>query len=335
MSLASVLLEGAPIMGMMSNDEMSKYNYDDGYITIYHESTFDLVDVFKSCFYEPEQVSLMAAHEGTSVQESYEYREIMENVITDAFERIKVWLKSLWAKVKAFIANIISKLNVFHKDNADFVEAFNKKSTGNLNLSGFKYSMFTYTNIDEFEDHLQNNIDKTMDSYDSLVDGKLKAGDSSTEAQNDLANMLDKAKETFIKNVTGASDVNDASDALYSYFRSGARPGDKKPEISVSSLDTYLSVLKSAKNAKDMAKYAKTIDNKFNNVMNGIKKAQKDHKDDNVTVLLLKKHCSAINELMYKTNSFITTWRTAATERSSAYRSLCNAALSYSKRKRK
>lgn len=332
MSLASVLLEGAPIMGMMSNDEMSKYNYDDGYITIYHESTFELVDVFRSCFYEPEQVALMAAHEGTSVQESYEYREIMENVITDAFDRLKAWLKSLWTKVKAFIANIVSKFNIMHKDDAKFVQDFNDKLNGKLNLSGFKYNMYTYTNIDEFENHLQSNVDKTMDTFDSLTDSKLKSGESSIEAQNDLGNMLTKAKETFIKNVTGASDVNDASDALYAYFRSGARPGSNKPEISVSSLDNYLSVLKSAKNAKDMDKYAKDIDNKFNNAMNAIKKAQKDNKSDNTIVVLLKKHCSAINELMLKTNSFITTWRTVTSERSSAYRSLCNAALAYSKR---
>lgn len=334
MSLATALMEGTSLLGM-SNADMARYNCDDGHRAIYAETAYELADVFESTWYASEQVEFQAMYEGTTVAESWEYTELMENIITNGFERIAAALKALWNKIKAFFANIKSHFVTITRDNATFVEKFNNQIAGEkLNLAGFTYNMYNYTALEDFQSLMDTSKSKAFDACENEVHAKIASTDLSIEDQNSLKDSLERIKLKFLKDVTGTDDETECNDKLWSSFRGGARPGDKKPGISISSLDTYLAVLKSARTVKEMDEFAKNVDKDFKKKIGEVKAKEKEAKkngNSQSAITTLKNESQMINKICGKANQFISIWRNACIQRNSDYRNLCHAAYAYSR----
>ena len=336
MSLSRVLFEGASVLGM-SDEDMARYNYADGHREIYTETAMDLRDIFEDTYYAAEQVELAAIHDGTTVEESYEYQEIMEGLISDGFEKISDALKKLWQKILAFFSNIQAKLLSHVKDNEKFVDKFTKMSNGKLNLAGFKYKTWTFTNIDDFESLMDGARVKAINNVDKEVNAKLGVESPSLDDQRDLTDALARITATFIKDITGTDNEEDAGDAMWSHFHNGAKRSDNKEEVAISSLDSYLSTLKSSKSVKDVDAFKKATDKAFKSAKATIKEQQvaaKNSTDNSARLSILRSELNSINTISMKANSFISIWRRAVEERASSYRSMCAAAFVYSNRRK-
>lgn len=336
MSLASVLFESA--YPSMTSEDIGRYNYADGHRAIYAETAMELRDVFEATFYASNQVELQAIHEGTSVDESYEYQEVMENIITNGFQRLTEVAKRLWGKIVEFFIQIKNKLLTMTRDNEKFVEKFNDLLKGKtLNLAGFKYMTYVYTNLDDFESLLTSSRISVVNDINKEVNAKCKSDSLTPDEQNDLGNALDRAYKKFLKDMTGTDDESDVHDAMYAHFRSGARPGDDKTQVAVTSLDPYLNAIKSSKSVKAMDAFKKSVDTEFTNLVKAIKTQEKDCKQNgsSTSVLdVLRKQVKQINKIHSKANSFISIWRQATQERVGTYRNLCHAAVAYSGRRK-
>lgn len=339
MSLANVLLESAsPASLGMTSEDIGRYNYADGHRAIYAETAMELRDVFESTFYVSNQVEFQAIYEGTSVDESYEYQQIMEGIFTSGFQKLAEVVKRLWAKIVAFFAQIKSKFLTMTRDNEKFVEKFNRMIKGkSLNLAGFRYNVYTYTNIDDFESLLRNSKLTAVTKISNEVVAKSAQPEISTQELDTLGESFETAINNFYKQVTGTEDEHDINDALWSHFRGGAKLGDDKPSVGISSLDEYLKTIKSSKSLKDMDTFKKDVDKEFSDLIKTIKDDEKKAKGDGTTgdlINIYRKEIKTINKLHSKANTFISIWRTASMERVSAYRNICHAAVAYGTRRK-
>ena len=118
MSLARTLMNNS-YSGDATLINPAKYSANVGASVIAMESIEELHDIFME-EYNYEQADLAALNEGVLLEGS-QYEAVAEVATNGVFDKVKMFFKKLWEKVKAFFHNIVRFFDSLFKSGKEFV----------------------------------------------------------------------------------------------------------------------------------------------------------------------------------------------------------------------
>ena len=266
-----------------------------------------------------------------------EWEKTFEAQTQNIFQRMVNMLKNLWGKIKSFFENVGRSFMALVMSGKSFAEKY-EKDLLKLNLSGFKYEMFKYTNIDNkpigeivfkvADEVIKSQIGNVTASSEEEYDKKIE------EIQQKRADIVATVRGKYVDK--GQLEPNEYASALYAYFRGGAINSKDTVTTNVD-IKSIINVLKNDKIVKDIKKAINSCNNSFNKAINEIKDVERlvnsDNKDDKKLtgklVTVLNKKISIYNETRSVALTFFRAWRNAVHERERVYKSVCLAAFRY------
>ncbi len=299
-----------------------------------------------------------------------QFEVVRENMVKDAWKKIKEMLSKLWGKIKSFYESVKRFFVGLFASGKKFVEKYEKQLL-KLDLSGYKYTMFNYTISNQKVNNAQNVIDEligntasTINNYDNIGGDKVIE-----EIKEQLEKNLQVARAEIV-NASGNFESDEFRDLLFRHFRDGAKDPEEisvdiKNIIKVLKDSTYLSSIESSKN---------TSDKWFSNALKDIGKFEKEAKKnvksediqenesiqytkhtntfkvggnkqktflyndshekalgENLFLNMSREYASAVSKLQSDYNLFISAWKDAYKEMTSVYKKVCVSAFRYKK----
>lgn len=324
------------------------YGHEEGSFAIAMESAQELYQIFRESTYEAEQEELKALNEGV-VLEGSQYEVVKENAIKKGFNKIVEFLKKLWAKVKAFFANVVKFLDGIFKSGKDFATKYEKDllALGNK-LDGFEYKMYKYnhTQIDapaKDMDSLGEILMNEVESEIKNIKGGIDTASNGPSEKDDYGSLVKRVKDSsdeaikgFRKGLLGVTDEEDQSEAIFKTFRNGAINETDKADIKVD-IRTIIKILKDSKPDNFSSSQSK-VDGAYKKAINFIetkaKEAEKlDGKQNSAMGEMLRVMSSSISAQQTILNACINGGKTAFSERATVYKQVCLAAFRYKKDK--
>ena len=357
MSLANTLLNGG-MVGSISVDA-SKYSHSTGASRIAMESVAELHDIFMESFYNPEQAELAAATEGVALEGS-QYEAVAEAAVSNAFAKIKEFVKKLWEKVKAFFHNVKRYMDAIFMSGADFVKKYAQDIRNVGPLKDFEFKMFKYddTKIDstgsipEAEEMMNTLIGDAEGGIKNLIDAADLEEKDAAKANAEIADTMeeirknldsDNVRKTVVKEMSGGkcTDPDNFDEYLFGIFRNGATDTEDKAEIEIKSIAPYADILKeTGKLAANLDKGAKRVDAGYAKAIKMIdsaenKLARKSTKVSGNLAEVLRMYSSALSIEQNYANKLLNAWKTVVKERDTAYKAVIMAAFAHAKKQKK
>ena len=354
MSLANTLLNGGAY-GVDVTIEASKYSHSAGATRIAMESVAELHDIFMESFYNTNQAELAAATEGVALEGS-QYEAVHEAAISNAFAKIKDFMKKLWAKVKAFFHNVKRYMDAMFKSGSEFVKKYAQDIRNIGTLKDFEYKMYKYDNkkIDTVDAMVDTNwMDKGIDACKATIYkiAELSAEESKEEHDRILGQSMSEIRKTLDRdNVTKdvvmlisdskCKDPDEFDEWLFGSFRSGATGADDKEDISITNVSEFVSVLNdSSKLGGKLDKISKNIDNGYGKAIKAVDKAESDAAKAGKGSANIAEVCRLLSSMLSirqtHYNKLMNAWKAVAKERDTAYKSMIMAAFAHAKKQKK
>lgn len=273
----------------------------------------------------------------------------MEGLAGNAWEGIKKFFSNLAGKFKAFFASVIRFFNGFIKSGKDFATKY-EKELRRLTLSGYKVKLYKYDESKLKANEAAGFLTKAESTLKSLlVDAPESASADTLKAaiekiQEKKEDVMDELRGEYTSG--GSIKSSEYSEALFGHFRSGAKGESDKEEVSVE-IGTIITTLKDEEPLK-AAQAADTASNKaFQEKITKVGKMEKAANDaigkkgnsegeNNTKAYLVSyahKEAGLFSEACTVAMQFFTAWKTAITERESAYKSVCTSAFRYKEKK--
>lgn len=342
--------------------DTAKYGHDSA-ATIAMESAAELYDIFRSGFYASEQAELGAVSEGV-VLESSEYGAVMEGAIKDGISKISQFLKNLWAKVKAFFAEVRKFIDSIVMSGKDFAKKYEVELKKLTNLKDFEYKMYKYDNsfidtecpkeIQTIIDSAFNEVENSLDTIIGQVEGQSResvTGNDQDGAQDttdysdkikDFKKLVEDSYKSSIKGIIGTDDEDEVAKKIFAKFRNGAE-GEADKEDVKPDVNEIISILKDAKSTAKIDELIRKSDAQYSKAIKLVdgwaNKADKmtgvNVKTGSAIAELLRVYSSSISKMQTFTNSMNTAWKSVISERNNAYKSCLMAAMSYDKKESK
>ena len=345
MSLARTLMNGGNIEEVTV--ESARYGHADGASIIAMESVEELHDIFLES-YNYEQADIAAMTEGVALEGS-QYEAVAEAAIKNALTKVKEFFQKLWAKVKAFFANVRRYFDAIFMSGKDFVKKY-QKIIDKIDLEDFSYTMYTYNDgaIDNFYSKYPD-IDKAaedcLDTFATVVvdfakDSEGKDLGPKDEAFEKSIAEIKKATEddAVAKEFYGVSSADDLDEFLFKKYRKDVDKEER--DLKESDISAFAKVLTDSKAIANLDKcqaqsdkmYAKAI----KMMTDAEKKADKAKGGLATQVSRMASACAShISKCQTFANKDINAWKSAVKSRDAEYKAAINAAMSASKKKSK
>lgn len=320
--LASMLLESAGAFGV-PNSYLSKYDHEHGAALIAMESAEDMRDLFETCFIQFEQAEVIAHVNGDSV-----VTEGFFDAIKSGFEKIKEKVKQLWEKVKAFFHNVRRFFDGLFMNGKDFATKY-EKELKKLNLRGYKYHMYDYSNLDKMLDLVQKGYVKVMASIVGAITNEIEYTEDMFKQKFDEDKIVDLQIKSYGLN---ANDEEDLREEVWCFCRGVNSYGDEPDEMNVDISDVVNTLKNSGKAMTALDSAQKASDKVFKQVISGIDKfANKVEKDNpkSDSVKNARVVTSALSKCQSIDNSVWTVIKTAKSEQLKVYKSVCVKAFKF------
>ncbi len=273
-----------------------------------------------------------------------EYNTVTEASVSNVWQRIKDFFARMLGKLKAFFGSVIRAFDAMFKSGKNFATKY-EKDLNSLDLSGFKYKMFKYTNLNG------SKASDFLSIADKLIDSKMSSPGNTAEAIVDSLEKFDDQKEEMFDSLRGSYcgggnlDRDEYTEALYSNFRDGAKDSEDKEEVSINIRDIIATLkddkpLKEAEAAltdceqvfkKQISEISK-LEREFQKSADNTKTGDSDRARSQKLVLVAQKQSSAFSEAKTIALEYFRAWKAAVTARNSEYKSVCVAAFRYKKK---
>jgi hypothetical protein len=190
----------------------------------------------------------------------------------NAWESIKKFFSNLWGKLRAFFDSVVRSLDALFKSGEAFAKKYESKAAA-LKLSGFKYEMYRYSNLDDYsiDVDVQGEAQKAFNAIAAVNDSV--TNDNADEVRSQVQ-TLRSYKEDALQRIRGAAigsssavSAEQYKKGLHDYFRGGG----EKAEIAVN-IDHILTTLKNTKAKAEAIKVKKAVDSEFSDVIKKINK---------------------------------------------------------------
>lgn len=342
----SKITETAPVF-----EGYTEENYGD--ILALEESYEDYVSIIEA-MYKLEAAELNYIQKVAQVTENYdlsesereesldniedEWGEAFEAANQNIFQSVINYLKNLWGRITSFFVNVGRSFLALFLSGKTFAERY-ENDLKNANLSGFKYEMFDYTNmeISSAGENLFKIADGTIKRFIGNIPDTEEALDKHIEKiQENRANIIATIRGEYVGK--GALESGEFNKALYAIFRGGAINEADKRDISVN-IKEIISILKDDQKVKNIKKATKACNVAFDKKIKEIKDAEnkykkasnneKDKRTASKIISAMNKEISIFNESRGIAMTMFRAWRTAVQERDRVYKSVCLAALRY------
>lgn len=283
-------------------------------------------------------------------QREAEFEAVTEAAVGNAWAKIKAFFTKLWGKIKAFFKSIVAQFDAIFKNSENFI----KKYEGDLkrvDLTGFKFKMYDYTNIDaakfmelDVSKEAKEMLDKAHAGLGIKSEDQVKALDGLiTKIRENKSDLLD----SYRGDVVGQSSLSAAQfeQHLFGLFRNGADGKGDLEEKSVNITDV-VAALKNTEGKKKADEFAKKTDTEFSNIIKklgemeaGLAKKGVENRENysasrNAKMIegtrVFSSLFSAQKDIQL---AVFRAWKTAYTERNSAYKHLVATALRYKPKK--
>lgn len=272
----------------------------------------------------------------------------MEGAFGNAIDRIKKFFADLWGKITAYFKSLVKYFDYLFKNAKDFATKYEKQlrdKDGKGDLSGFEFSLYTYTNLDE---------GSNKDIYNRVLSSG--AGSNYVKSANshnldqlkDITQRLTSKKEDIMDDARGkllkksSVDSGDFAKELFGFFRNGAESASDKEKKSINSISEFINVLKTSNPTKVVEDNKKATDKIFKEQIDNVEKVRKDISKgydgaENKELAMAKiqylnKAASYMSMIQGLCSSYFNAWKSAINERNSEYKSLLLAALRYKKK---
>lgn len=246
---------------------------------------------------------------------------VVENALKNIWDKIVSALKSLWEKLKGYFKTALKYFDAMFLSAKNFAEKY-ENELRNIDLHGFKHEMFEYT-ID-FND-MGKMCDKVSAYFEVPLDG--------TRHKDDLREVLRKSYTA----INGTSNSEAFERAIYKSLRNNK---DTKREITPD-VSSYIKTLKDSDH-KELVKEAESVlDETIKEAMEEIEDQRKEYEagqdgesDDEkskrinniANAKLIHRYAVESKNLIMKV---FNAYKSALSERDSAYKSCIAAALHY------
>lgn len=351
------------------------YGVGNGLILAYQELQMDdlivreamghLNDIGMGLVYAIEQVNQLG-HNVTDEQlgKIDGFIEVYEAENKNVWNRIIEGLKKIWARVTGFFKGIARMFENRFKEASKFA-ADHEKDISGLNLSGWTYKGFEYTNLDDVSKHTDSSaIDKLFDAtiQEITSSGNLlkNGGEDAKKAVQKMRAMREQITERSSAEVEryrgslvggGSLSTEQYRAKLFSHFRNGATNRDSKKDISTSPSD-MIAALKDTGAKKSTSEAIGKMDKSYGEQVRkvqavgkqvqGIKikrgettgsgevnsgNVQVDAAGKTYGADLVRSTISLTNELRSVQSQYFNAWKDAFVERESAYKSAINSAI--------
>ena len=288
-----------------------------------------------------------------------QYEAVTESMVKNAYQKIKEFFSKLWGKIKAFFESVARYFNSLFKSSKEFATRY-EPELKELDLSGFKYKMHEYTNLDDVDKKVTDRKAKIEEVF-----AKLKAVDGSEEKIEELKKKIDDLRENkdenaakmrgeYVKKEGMRLTQEEYAEVLYAYFRNGATSDDDMEEQPVE-IEHILTVLKDTKAKKEVEDFAKKNNEEFSRIIREISEIERklatakekdgsytvSHSDNEASVPakasslaleLLRLSASEVSVQKDIEMQFFRAWRTAYAERNAVFKRVCLAAFRYKRK---
>ena len=256
---------------------------------------------------------------------------LCESTIKDkaknAWEKIKAFFKKLWAKLKAFFESMKRFVNGLFMSGYKFAQKY-KSQLEKLKLSGFKYEMFEYTNLDEEID--LNNIDNANEYVKKMVDRiKQSSIEESKKVITELRDMKDEHLNETRGFMLGKSPLTseEYKEELYKYFHGGKTV---KTMQSVN-INEVIKALLNKSQIKSVENLTKKIDNDLKDGLKKIDELKNASDKDKQKESLYLEFANILSPMFRNFTDvqleMIRAWKDALVERNNVYKKVCIAAF--------
>ena len=331
----------------------AKYSHDTGAMRIAIESVEELHEIFIESFYNVEQAELAAATEGVELVGS-DYEIVAEASMKETFTKVKEFIKKLWDKVNAWLHNVKRFILSLFMNTKKFIKKY-EKDIREAKLKDFKYTMYTYTNIDNASKELEtfDVTSKFNDIYDKVWYYHKGSTPSDTQFKTrDEIKAYIEPEEVFKRNSENKATTSEEYAAyVFGKFRNGAKDENDKTEVSVTSLSYYVDTVLDDSVMSDLDTLVKKTDEAYKmaiDTSNNIEKRNRDKvntakaANDDIGVDVYsygveraRLAAQGISQEQSATNTMMTAWKTAITERTNVYQQLIMAGLANSRKSAK
>ena len=315
--------------------------------------SFDDANEIMEAFYAIEMGKIQhkrAVQESTYVEDEESVTEAASDAVKNGAEKIKKFFMNLWAKLTAFFKSVVAYFDAFTKTG----ESFAKKYESKVKVSSVKIKAHKYTNLEAGFDK-----DSLPSELESMVSRAVATAEAnSKEDAEQLREIIKERKENRQKDIAnyradvvgsgGELTSDEFKSALFSFFRSGAKPKAEKDEITLSMGEVFKALKDKApgKAAKD---FKTAVDKEFKKALTQISKVEKSLKKsqtakvgdkeysvskENVSVALeaLRTFSSEFSARKDVQLTAFRVWRVAIAERQVAYRQAVVKALGKSEK---
>lgn len=300
----------------------------------------------------------------SEIEARYEqFETVTESAVGNAWAKLKKFFADLWGKLRAFFDSVVRVFDGIFKSAESFVKKY-EPQLKKLNLRGFKYKMYNYTNIDEVK---LLDVDKIKGETEALYAEATKAGISGYTEK--ALEQLDKRVQALRENkedeldkyrggIVGQGSVSDKQfgQALFSEFRGGAKSKEDEVEREIN-IDEIIASIKGAGAAKEKAvAFKKAVDEEFTKIIKDIDAVStkikttapegghvkvdlgegeaggtRRVKADGVNKVLdaLRVYSGIFSAKKSIQLTVFRAWQTAWKERNSTYKSVCTSAFRY------
>jgi hypothetical protein len=208
-----------------------------------------------------------------------EREAVLEASFKDAWEKVKQFFQNLWAKLKSFILTAVRYFDKYFRSSKTFIEKY-ENDLKKLNLNGFKFKMFEYTNLEtnhftSYKDSRE--VKKLYDlvfstaTNENLIEELRGAVRSTKETREEYLNG--RRGQMFNKSFLTPDEYRRE---LYAFFRNGAESPEDRKEIPVN-IDDVISGLKNTSSLKkNIEELQKVVNKDFAEVLRDVEALRKN-----------------------------------------------------------
>jgi len=299
-----------------------------------------------------------------------DYSVVTESMVKNAWDKIKKFFAKLWGKIKAFFKSAVQMFDSLWMSSKKFIEKY-EGELKRRDLTGFKYKMFVYKNIDgaKFMDmKVPQEANKLLETAKVIAESREQmspgaaGAEGATKGQRNQRlydevaklkeqkeEMLDAYRRQCVEGLGAGSGSLSASQfdkVLYAGFRNGAYGKDAMKEEPVT-ISQIIEDIKSAGDGKAKAEaFSKTVDEEFSRIIKEMEQLESKSKESGVekkdgydakhnekVISAAQGYASLFSGYKDIHLTVFRAWKTAFAERNTAYKQCAAAALRYKPKK--
>ncbi len=215
-----------------------------------------------------------------------EYTSVTEASVKNAWDSIKKFFSNLWGKLMSFFQSIKRFFDSMFRSTEGFLKT-QESNLRNLNIPGFKFKMFKYTNVDAPQKaEKAENIKGIRDLYNASLAHTDFTKPETLETIKKTTAQSKEAREDILDNVRGmvigkgAVRPDAFTKELHAYYRDGATSAEDRVEVALTP-DVIIKGLKSHAAKASVAEFEKEVNAEFSNLMKRIAGAEKAIESNN------------------------------------------------------